>query len=148
MNKRTLNLLMTLSLLVLMPTVVFAHKGGHHKGDHFEKMMEELNLTDAQKKQMDVLKANKAFGKEDRKKMKELREKFFAALKGSATDAELTKIHLEMKTMKDKKDESRFKHMLEVRKILTAEQKAKFHEVREKKMKKWKDRMDEEDEKD
>lgn len=139
MSKRT-NILITLIVALLMPNVVLAHRGDHRK------IMKELNLTDKQKTQMEELRGKKAFAKEDRKKMRELREKFHDALKGKATDAELTTMHNEMQALKAKKAEGHFKHMLEVRKILTAEQRAKFHDLREKNMKKkWQDRDDDDD---
>ncbi len=96
----------------------------------FLKIMKELDLTDAQKAELKKLRGKKEDRKNDRKKIRNLRTQLQAAMVANSSDAELLALFKELKEARDTSQTKRFKQMLEIRKILTPEQRVKFQEMR------------------
>lgn len=129
-------------MTALMLTTALAHARGDKKwggeGDRGEKMRQELGLNDEQVKQMKALRdKNHEAGKELRQKAKAAKEDLHQAMRNpSATNEELQTKFDAAEQAKNDAHRKFFTHMLEVRKILTEEQRAKFHAKR----KEWKEK--------
>lgn len=115
-------------------TISSQARAGRHKGDFHEKILKQLNLTTEQAAQ---LKAIKQSEKADIKKMREdkkaLHDKMKQALASDSSEEALRKIHNQKMDLRKQIADARFEKMLSVRKILTSEQRKKFHELMEKK---------------
>ncbi len=140
--KRTM---MTLFLTMLLCTPIVHAQMGNETGqpgdgarmeNRIQQMFEQLDLNDEQKK---MIEANRAKNKDAKNT---LREEMKANMK--AMGEELKKADLDMpkinalheasKQLFNKMADQRFNSILEVRKILTKEQFAKFTEMMEKRM--------------
>jgi Spy/CpxP family protein refolding chaperone len=120
---------MILTAVLCLPTLSMA-KPKDGKGGGFEKALKQLELSDAQKKQ---LKEMRAAHKENKfsqgKELKKLREQMKTQFVSDAPEAELKAIHTKIKSLRDLKAETRFSKLLAIRKILTVEQRKKFQEL-------------------
>ena len=128
-------------MTALMLVTGLAHARGGKKfsdGERGEKFRKELGLSEEQVKQMKALKdKNHDSGKELRQKAKAAKEDLHKAMGNpSATNEELQAKFDTAEQAKNAAHRQRFAHMLEVRKILTEEQRAKFHAKR----KEWKEK--------
>lgn len=95
------------------------------------RMKEHLKLTD---KQVTALKAleNEEHQKAVaalHKKERDARDALKAALEKDASEKDLHKLFKDVQTAEQAVSEDRFSHLLEVRKILTAEQRKNFHDM-------------------
>lgn len=105
------------------------HGCKHGKGG----WLKELNLTDAQKDQLNQIKDNFWKNNKDTKKaMREARAKLREALKTKASKDDLRKQHRDLQALKMKFGEARFEKILAIRDILTSEQQKKFEGLRRK----------------
>lgn len=96
------------------------------------QLYNQLNLNDKQKAEIKKIReAHRGFMKTMRDKKMAIYEKLNAAFKGQATDAEITKIHKEMMDLKMQMGTKRFEKRLAIRKVLTADQRKKFMELKE-----------------
>lgn len=109
---------------------------GMKHGKSFRKIMKELNLTEEQKTKMNALKEARKEQKAIRLELRELKEHFQEALKANTNEGDLTAMHKQIQALKQKRADLIFSHLLEIRKILTPEQRLKFHELRDKYKKK------------
>lgn len=130
-----MNLLKKLTVLTIMSLMItnvsWAKKGPRDGG--FRKILKELNLTQEQKDKLKTMrKANKVDHKKVRAEMKANREKMKAAFTSDASADELKKLHETIKKFKMDKMDQRFNKMLEIRSVLTKEQRVKFQELQEK----------------
>ena len=107
-------------------------QSGFAKGHRGHKLraeaMKQLDLSEDQKVALEKLKANKgSLGKELRAKKKALRKQMHEAMASDASDSDLRKLHEQKLSLKTQMANNRFEKMLAVRKILTPEQRVKFH---------------------
>lgn len=108
-------------------------KPGRGGKRHMKKMIENLDLSDEQAKQIkEIHKSSREASKAARKKSKESRKTFEEAVKLQKSDAELTTLHEEMIKAKAETMRSKFNMMLKMRSILNKDQKAKFAEFHSK----------------
>lgn len=109
----------------------FARRG---MGENFRaEAMKQLDLSDEQKVELERIKAEKKDEVENlRSSKKELRKKFKEALLGESSDSELRKLHEKKQQLRQQLGRHRFERMLKVRKILTKDQRKKFHEIMDK----------------
>ncbi len=107
-------------------------KRGHGKGGGMHGLMEKLDLTDAQKAEMEKLHTEM---KEDveplRERMKELKQQMHQLWENDPVDEEaLITLEREMATMKLQMSELRIQMKVDMMDILTPEQRAKFQELK------------------
>ncbi|WP_051686827.1 Spy/CpxP family protein refolding chaperone [Microbulbifer sp. HZ11] len=111
------------------------HKGEHHRGDHkgrmFERLAEELDLTEGQKAQ---LKANREADKEahkaDRKAMRDLHKQLREAIESGADQATLDSLGAQLGKLEVAKMQRMHEKRQQFESILTDEQKAKLQELK------------------
>jgi len=97
------------------------------EGRHMERMVKELNLTEAQKKQFkEIKKEQKDAVKAHRKNAKAAMGKLHQAMQSDASEAELRKLHEQVIKIRNEGATARFEKALAIRKILTPEQRKKF----------------------
>ena len=109
--------------------------GGGKKGEHFQSLIDKLDVTDEQKETLTVQR------EEHWKKMKELREAMNEnrqalreeLLKDDYSKAAVKKTVSEMKDVQGEMIEQRVDHFLQMKEVLTPEQYRKFTELAEKK---------------
>lgn len=132
-----LGTLVAFSLGATSVSVGMAGDFGHMWGG--KGTFKELNLTNEQKEKLKNLrKESKDDRKEDFQKMRAESEAFRKKMASNAADDELRKDFAEQQKKRSEFAKQRFEHMLKVRAILTPEQRQKFAEITEKKMKKHK----------
>ena len=94
-----------------------------------ERMKKELGLTDEQFRQLEENRVRHMKKLEAiRKDLRELRKSFGEELGKGADASRMKKIHSQIKELSAKMADTMFDGMLSVRKVLTPEQLAKFHE--------------------
>lgn len=116
------------------------HKGSTEKGDHFEKMAKDLDLTSEQK---DAL---AKYREETAPKMKDVRDRMQAAREGLRTEldkdtpdkANIAAIIEELKNLTGEKTQLMVDRVLTMKKVLTPEQSAKMRSIMEKKREEFK----------
>jgi len=120
-------------LSMLFTTSIFAQMGMEKD---FERCLKKLNLTQEQSIKMEEhRKKHRDSMKGVREKMDKLHEEFQTAIKGDASDKDLKKKFDEIQNFKNEMDQKRFEGMLEIRKILSVEQRLQMHEYMKKKFK-------------
>lgn len=140
-----MNITMKLFLVLLLSTAglqSFAERSGG-EGRMGMKMLKELNLTDDQKEKIKAIRQKHKGDKGERehygKKIKELKKQMKEKLGSSASSDEIKALRSEIKALKEKKKARRakkFDKMLEIREVLTVEQRKKFQELRQQRKKK------------
>lgn len=92
-----------------------------------ERLAEELGLNEQQVTQLKTINDKYAVkGKDQKKQTKELHDQLNTALKSDTPDAEIRKQHTTLQGLKNQMAEQRLSKILEIRAILTKEQRAKF----------------------
>ena len=118
---------LTLAFFTLSMATSYAEHGEKNKEFPHPRMIEELGLTDEQVTQMKELhEKNKESYKEKKKVMWEKKKALQEALQGESSDDSLRALHEEVLTAKESLAKARFEKVLEIRKILTPEQRQKF----------------------
>ncbi len=109
---------------------------GEGKGKYRQQMIQELNLTEQQQKDMKALKESKpADRKTKREEAKKIREELDQLLRAESVDKNaVDKKIAEISNMTTEKMNARVDHLLEVKKILTPEQFNKFLDLKKEKM--------------
>jgi Spy/CpxP family protein refolding chaperone len=102
----------------------------HQRGQGPEKIFEELGLSEEQKTQLKEIRQNSEKARENLKTlMDEKRQQLTAALQSATlNEQEVTRIHNELKGLKNQQEDQRLAFILEIRKVLTVEQFMKFDE--------------------
>lgn len=137
MKKNQINsLVLLLGFFLLVPTMAFSRdscdKKGHGQnwGERHEQKMEQLNLSEKQKQQIKAIDDKYATQKKELKeKMKSAHEALRAAFKANASNDDLRAKFKSVQDLKSQKSELRFEKRLEVRAVLTAEQRQKLSEA-------------------
>lgn len=103
-------------------------RGG--KGDGFKKILEQLDLTSEQSTQIQAIHdSNKQENETVREQLKTEKEALHELFASDASDSELIQQHQEIQSLKQAFGTSRFETMLEIRALLTPEQKAQMNEL-------------------
>lgn len=101
----------------------------HNRGEN--RLVNALNLTDAQKQQAQTIREKYRASNEDlRKHMRDLHDKFAAAKQANNT-AELDQLKSQREALTAKWRETRQEEMAEFKQILTADQQAKLDELKQ-----------------
>lgn len=129
-NMKNLILLLTAAPLLFIANNAQAYRG-EHKGPGIEKLVKELNLSDDQKQKLQAVRSKKQEKvKGIRKQMREKRESFRDSMLKNESESTLRTKHNEIQTIRRTLADLKFDTMMETMKILTAEQKKKFIEMR------------------
>lgn len=101
---------------------------GEKRQGKMMKEMQQLDLSEDQKKKMKALhETHRTEMKASRESAKTARDDFSAAMQsGDKSDADLNVLHEKMIESKAAQMRQKFQHMLQVRQILTVEQRTKF----------------------
>lgn len=104
------------------------HKGGEKRHEKMMQHLEDLGLSEDQRTKIKSLhESHRAEMEAQRDAMKASHEAFRDAMKSAdKTDDELTAMHEKIVSTRSDEMRMRFKHMLQIRGILTPEQRAKF----------------------
>ena len=114
------------------------HKGKGHHGEHREKFMKELNLTDAQRQQMKA--ANEKFRKENAAAIENLKSKH-QQLKALGDDAaNASKKQALRAELKQERQTLMAKHKAAMQGILTPEQTSKMEAMKQQRKAQWAER--------
>jgi len=130
------------------PGVQIAQHEGHRgkrggKGGGFKKVLDQLNLSSEQSTQIEAIHDSKKQESETLheqvKAQKEAMRDLFAS---DASDSELLQQHQEIQNLKQQIGTNRFEGMLEIRAVLTPEQKAQLTELMQERHNQRKERRD------
>ena len=133
---KALKILMVSSILMIqLPSDVSA--GGNEREDKL-KILNQLQLTDQQKKQLKEIK-ERSFSdrKARRKEMRTFRKKMKSLYRSDASDEELRLVHAQLQIGKISRGNTRFERNLQIRKVLNPEQRKRFGEAMAKRKGKW-----------
>jgi periplasmic protein CpxP/Spy len=93
--------------------------------------LKNLNLSEEQRSQIQSLKKGKNGSDGDRQALRQKRQELETALSNpSASRAELQKIHNELQKLRGEMAERRFNHMMQIREILTPEQRVEMAKLK------------------
>lgn len=95
-----------------------------------EKILSKLKLSETQKLKIMEIKKERTILKEKRKKIKELKKKLEQAFRDNTSYEEILSLYEKIQNLETQIDSVKFKYILEIRKILTPEQKKKFQKLR------------------
>jgi len=136
---RTLSVILCLTLVMASGSWAFGGKPQAERGKNYDRIAKQLNLT---KEQSEKCKASneklQASLKANREEVKQLAEQLKSELQLENPDR--NKVHSLIKKISDQRTEMELKRMdslLEMRKLLTPEQKAKFKEMARPKRGRW-----------
>jgi len=152
MNWKTLTL--TVSALLIVPTSINAaesyqtnldrgienmglyaqraKRGKSDRGQKMERMLQQLNLTSEQSQQIEAIKERSQTNMEGlREQAKVQKEEMQTLLASDASTEEIREQQQEAQNLRQQLDSNRFETMLEIREILTPEQRARMLELRE-----------------
>lgn len=117
-----------LSAALLLSSSSFARG---HKGGHWKKVMEKLELTADQQKQLESIKEkSKVNMKANKEELKQARQNFETSLDQDKSDEEIRTAFQKVRELKAKMAELRFEQMLQIRQILNKDQRQKFRELK------------------
>lgn len=142
-----------LGILFVLPLLLAgfqaeAKKDARHGEKGMARIIKQLDLTDEQKLELKKIKQqDKAESKALAEKLKASRKATKEALNENSSEETLRAKHKEHQKLRNQMDDLRFEKMMSIQKILTPEQKKKFHELmKEKKGRKGKKRAEFRDE--
>ena len=105
---------------------MFSHRGRGYGGEGMKKLTEKLDLTDEQSTQIDAIHEKyRAANEENYQQLREAREEMRSLLTSDANADRLRQQHQQMQSLRQQLANSRFEAMLEVREVLTLEQRQK-----------------------
>lgn len=100
-------------------------------GGRMGRVLEQLNLTSEQQQQIDNIREQRKASSENlREQFQAAREEMRSLQASNASAAQLRQQRQEMEQIKEQLEDQRFEAMLEIREILTPEQRAQLAEIR------------------
>ncbi len=100
------------------------------RGDRINKVLKQLDLTTEQSEQIKAIKESAQASKENlREQMRAEKQEMRSLFESDASSAELTQQHQKLQALHQQRGENRFQTMLQIREILTSEQRAKMAEL-------------------
>ncbi|MEM7725198.1 MAG: Spy/CpxP family protein refolding chaperone [Cyanobacteria bacterium P01_A01_bin.45] len=101
------------------------------RGDKMQKMFEQLNLTTEQQEQVKSIREKyKADNQGLRQEMRNAKEQMDNLMAGDASDSQLRQQYQTVRGLKQQLGEKRFEMKLEIREVLTQEQREKLAELK------------------
>ncbi|MEM9541842.1 MAG: Spy/CpxP family protein refolding chaperone [Cyanobacteria bacterium P01_E01_bin.42] len=103
-------------------------RGGRGRG--MQRMLEQLNLSDAQQQQIQAIREQaKANSEGLREEMKSAREQMRSLMSGNASESELRQQYQTIENLRDRASDRRFETMLQIREVLTPAQRTQLAEM-------------------
>jgi len=103
-----------------------------NRGQKMERMLQQLDLTPEQSQQIEIIKERSQTATEGlREEAQTQKDEMQALLASDATTEEIRGQHQEAQNLRQQLDSNRLETMLEIREILTPEQRAKMLELKE-----------------
>ncbi|MBP0021538.1 MAG: Spy/CpxP family protein refolding chaperone [Cyanobacteria bacterium SBLK] len=100
-------------------------RGGRGRG--MQQMFEQLNLSDAQKQQIESIREQaKANSEQLREEIHSAREQMRALMGSNASESELRQQHQAISSLRDRASDRRFETMLQIREVLTPTQRTRL----------------------
>lgn len=100
------------------------------RGEGLNRILEQLNLTSEQSAQIEAIKENSKASKEAlREQMQAEKQEMRSLLQSDASPAALTQQHQKLQALRQQKGDNRFQNMLQIREVLTSEQRAQMVEL-------------------
>ncbi|MGK7926604.1 MAG: Spy/CpxP family protein refolding chaperone [Spirulina sp.] len=111
------------------PAIAQDGPGGGRR-DRGMRMLEQLNLSAEQKQQIQAIREQaKANSQQLREQMQNAREQMRSLMAGNASESELRQQHQVIDNLRDQMSDRRFETMLQIREVLTPEQRAQLAEM-------------------
>lgn len=94
--------------------------------------LEELNLTTEQSSRIQAIQQqSRTAGEGLHQQLQQAHEEMRSLMSGNASATQLRQKHQQLQTLKQQLDDQRFETMLEIREVLTAEQRAQMAELKQ-----------------
>ena len=107
-------------------------KNKKKKNSSIDKILSKLELSEDQKLKIREVKKKRLLQKDERKKIKELKKKLEKAFKDNTSYGEILNLYEQRQNLKARTELTKFKYILEIRKILNPEQRKKFQKLKKK----------------
>ena len=121
------------SAVLLSETEIVAQRvirQGERRGDKAEKLIEQLDLSDEQVQQLNTIRQKYASQLQPlRERIRATAEELRTMMQGEASDTALRMKHKEMASLRQKMGDLRFESMIEMRKVLTPQQRQEFAQL-------------------
>ena len=109
---------------------MFSQKGRGYRGKKIKKLTEKLDLTEEQSTQIEAIQEKyRAANEENYQQLKQAREEMRSLLSSDANPNQLRQQHQEMQSLRQQLGNNRFEAMLEVREVLTPEQRQQMADM-------------------
>lgn len=106
-------------------------RGRGDRGGRGMQMLEQLNLSETQRQQIQAIREQaKANSEQLREQMQTAREQMRALMASNASESELRQQHQVIENWRDQMSDRRFDTMLQIRQVLTPEQRAQLAELK------------------
>lgn len=113
----------------------------HHGGHFFERMADELDLTEGQKAQLKANReANREAHKAQREQMRQLHKQLREAIESGADQATLDNLGAQLGKLQVAKMQQMYTMQQQFEAMLTDEQKAKLEQLKSERKARWKER--------
>lgn len=112
------------------PSEASPRQGRKVRGQRWERMIQQLDLTPEQREQIkDIQEESRSEYQSLKEEVRENRQQMQSLLASDASNNELRRQHRQMQRLHQKMGDRRFETMLEMREILTSEQRAKMAQL-------------------
>lgn len=121
-----------MTLIMIFSSLAYGRSQTAPRAVGMMKILQQLDLTDEQKakvKELRTKKKDKGQGKANVEEVRKLREELKEKYASDASDSEVRKIHDKIDSLRSSKSDVRFERMMELRSILTVEQRKKLQEL-------------------
>lgn len=109
---------------------IFSRRGGSGKGEGMKRLLEKLDLTPEQSAQIEAIHEQyHAANEQNYQQLQQAREEMRSLLAKDTNPNELRQQHQEIQSLRQQLGDSRFEVMLQVREILTSEQRQQMAEL-------------------
>ena len=107
------------------------HRGGKNHEQRWERMKQELGLTPEQQTQISQIRDDFSVrGRELKEEMKTNRQELHSLLSSDASNNQLRSKHQQLQKLYQQAGNAKFEMMLDIREVLTPEQRTKLMELR------------------
>ena len=109
---------------------IFFQRGREYRGEGMKKLTEKLDLTDEQSTQVEAIHEKyRVANEQNYQQLQQAREEMQSLLTNDANPDRLRQKHQEMQSLRQQLGDSHFEAMLEVREVLTSEQRQKMADM-------------------
>ncbi len=120
------------TILSQRPPEATPYRGRKNRGRGWERMLQQLDLTSEQREKIDeIQEESRREYKALRQEIRDSHQEMQSLLASDASNGELKKQHRAMQRLRQKMGDRRFETMLEIREVLTPEQRAQMAQFRQ-----------------